>query len=93
MSRTNLELVANISGAEGLLPEDRELVIQLMDVWRRKRGRNVLRERYYQGHVRVKDLGIAMPKSLAAKIDPRIDWPRKAVHALADRSVLKRLHD
>lgn len=88
MSRINLELVANISGAEGLLPEDRELVSELMDVWRRKRGRNVLRERYYQGHVRVKDLGIAMPKSLAAKIDPRIDWPRKAVHALADRSVL-----
>ena len=59
-----------------------------MQVWRQKTGRNLLRERYYLGHIRVRDLGIAMPKSLAQKIDPRVDWPRKAVHALADRSVL-----
>lgn len=28
-----------------------------------------------------------MPKALAKKINPRVDWPKKAVHALADRSV------
>ncbi|MFR5416781.1 MAG: phage portal protein [Collinsella sp.] len=28
-----------------------------------------------------------MPASLAKKINPRVDWPRKAVHALADRSI------
>lgn len=88
MEDINLNLAAEISGAKGLLPEERELVRELIDVWRAKRERNLLRERYYLGHVQVKDLGIAMPESLAKKIDPRVDWPRKAVHALADRSVL-----
>lgn len=83
----NLDLAAGIAGATGLADADRGLVRELMDVWRVHRPRNVLRERYYRGHVRVKDLGIAMPPSLARKIDPRVDWPHKAVHALADRSV------
>lgn len=88
MANINLHLAAGVSDAVGLLPEDKELVRELVEVWRRKRTRNMLRERYYLGHIRVKDLGIAMPRSLAKKIDPRIDWPKKAVHALADRSVL-----
>lgn len=83
----DMSLAAGISSARGLLPEDRETVADLVEVWRKKRTRNLLREKYYLGHVRVKDLGISMPESLAKKIDPRIDWPRKAVHALADRSV------
>ena len=83
----DINLAAGVASAANLEPEDRETVRELVELWRRTRPRNQLRERYYLGHVRVKDLGIAMPKSLAKKIDPRIDWPRKAVHALADRSV------
>ncbi|WP_165247495.1 phage portal protein [Adlercreutzia sp. ZJ141] len=88
MNDINLNLATGVSNASGLLPEDRDLVKELVDVWRKKRRRNLLREDYYLCHVRVKDLGISMPDSLAKKIDPRVDWPRKAVHALADRSVL-----
>lgn len=87
MSNIDLNLAAGISHAVGLDPADGSMVHDLIEVWRLKRPRNILRERYYLGHVRVKDLGIAMPKELAGKIDPRIDWPHKAVHALADRSV------
>lgn len=83
----DMNLAAGVSSAANLEPEGRETVFELMNLWRKKRPRNLLREKYYLGHVRVKDLGIAMPKSLARKIDPRIDWPKKAVHALADRSV------
>lgn len=83
-----MEIVEGISRADGLADEDRDTAVKLMQVWRQKTGRNLLREKYYLGHIRVRDLGIAMPKSLAQKIDPRVDWPRKAVHALADRSVL-----
>lgn len=83
----DMNLAAGVSSAANLDPEDGEAVSELLELWRKKRPRNLLRERYYLGHVRVKDLGIAMPKSLAKKIDPRIDWPKKAVHALADRSV------
>lgn len=88
MEKIEMEIVEGISRADGLADEDRDTAVKLMQVWRQKTGRNLLREKYYLGHVRVRDLGIAMPKSLAQKIDPRIDWPRKAVHALADRSVL-----
>lgn len=83
----DINLAAGVSSAANLAPEDKETVRDLVDLWRKKRTRNILREKYYLGHIRVKDLGIAMPKSLAKKIDPRIDWPKKAVHALADRSV------
>lgn len=83
----DINLASGIAAAENLGEEDRGTVRELVELWRRKRPRNLLRERYYLGHVKVKDLGIAMPESLAGKIDPRIDWPKKAVHALADRSV------
>ena len=87
MGTVNIDLAANMAAATGLEDSDRHTIHELIDVWRRKRSRNIKREDYYLGHVKVKDLGIAMPKSLAAKIDPRVDWAKKAVHALADRSV------
>nr|WP_314638680.1 phage portal protein [uncultured Olsenella sp.] len=86
MADINVNLASGVSAASGLLPEDRDTVHELVETWRKKRRRNLLRDKYYMGHVRVKDLGISMPKDLAKKIDPRVDWPRKAVHALADRS-------
>ena len=87
MASVNMELAGQVASASGLEPDDAALVRELMTVWREHRATNLEREDYYLGHVRVKDLGIAMPKSLAKKIDPRVDWPRKAVHALADRSI------
>lgn len=87
MARINMELAGQVAAASGLLDEDRATVRDLMDTWRTHRAANIERDDYYLGHIRVKDLGIAMPKDLANRIDPRVDWPRKAVHALADRSV------
>lgn len=87
MASVNMELAGQVASASGLEPDDAALVRELMTVWREHRATNLEREDYYLGHVRVKDLGIAMPKSLAKKIDPRVDWSRKAVHALADRSI------
>lgn len=87
MAAVNMELAGQVAAAEGLRHEDKALVRELMDTWRTHRSRNMLREDYYLGHIGVKDLGIAMPKALAKKINPRVDWPKKAVHALADRSV------
>lgn len=84
----DLNYAVGIKSAVGIESEDGALALELLEVWNKHRERNLLREDYYLGHVRVKDLGIAMPKSLSKKIDPRVDWPKKAVHALADRSVL-----
>lgn len=83
----NMDMAANIASAANLTPDDAATVTELLNVWRKHHDRNLVREDYYLAHIQVKDLGIAMPPALAQKIDPRVDWPKKAVHALADRSV------
>lgn len=84
----NLESVASgIARAEGLRPDDADTVAELVKLWGSKRERNLLRDDYYLGHVPIKDLGIAIPPNVAKKLRTRVDWPRKAVLALANRSV------
>lgn len=77
-----------LAEAEGLDPADAADVRDLIELWARKKERNDLRDRYYLSHVPLKNLGISLPRELAGKIRPRVDWPRKAVLALANRSVL-----
>lgn len=81
------KLPTAVARASGLAPEDAETVKELVALWSRKRDRNLLRDRYYLGHVPIKDLGIAIPPRVARKLNTRVDWPRKAVLALANRSV------
>lgn len=77
-----------LAKADGLDPADAADVRDLIELWARKKARNDLRDRYYLSHVELKNLGISLPRELAGKIRPRVDWPRKAVLALANRSVL-----
>nr|WP_246600052.1 phage portal protein [Gordonibacter massiliensis (ex Traore et al. 2017)] len=60
----------------------------LLSVWWRKRERNVVRERYYNAHNRLKDLGISIPPPLK-RIETVVEWPEKAVDYIADRAVLE----
>lgn len=80
-------LAQDIARADNLLEEDAAVVSELVKLWGRKRERNILRDRYYLGHVPIKDLGIAIPPEVAKKLRTRVDWPRKAVLSLANRSV------
>lgn len=79
-------LPAAIASAGGLDPDDAETIEELVSLWSRTARRNRLRDRYFLGHVPIRDLGIAIPPKVARKLDTRIDWPRKAVMALANRS-------
>lgn len=88
MPTIDMNAATAAAGAAGLLPEDSDAVRELMRVWAEKKPRNDLRDRYYLGHVRAKTLGISMSKTFSERISARVDWPRKAVLALADRSVL-----
>lgn len=58
---------------------------KLFSVWQQTKPRNIMRSRYYYGHEIVKNLGIAVPDDFA-DIDCVVDWPKKAVDALADMS-------
>lgn len=81
-----MQLSNAVASAKGLKPEDSLLVKKLIEVWRVKLPRNQLRDKYYVGHVKTKDLGIAISPELRTKIHARIDWPAKAVDYLASRS-------
>lgn len=80
-------LTQDIARADGLLPGDASIVAELVELWAAKRDRNGLRDKYYLGHVPIKDLGIAIPPEVAQKLRTRVDWPRKAVTSLANRSM------
>lgn len=79
------DIPAAVSRADGLLPEDAETVRELLDVWRRKRPRNLLRSRYYDMRQRPRELGISVPPHLRT-LEQVVGWPAKAVDALVARS-------
>lgn len=79
-----MQIEEEIMSADGLQDDDRSTVRDLVKVWREKYVRNALRESYYLGHIKPKDLGIAVPPKL--RINASCGWPRKAVDYIAARS-------
>ena len=84
MTRRQLNISA-IADADGLTPDERDTVYKLLAVWRAKLARNSLRAAYYDAHVGLKNIGIAVPKELELT-DLAVGWPYKAVSALANRT-------
>lgn len=84
-----IQIEEEAARAAGLAPADADAVRELVRLWRSKRARNELRDRYYLSHVPIKDLGIAISPDVAKRLRTRVDWPAKAVDALADRSVFE----
>lgn len=80
-----MQLTDAIASAEGLEDGDRETVRDLVAEWRRHYQRNRLRDEYYYGHVKVKDLGVSVSPEMAKKVDPRVDWAAKCVDWWSDR--------
>lgn len=85
MSNPIMMLEDSIATAQGLTVEDAQTVHDLVREWRVRLPRNQLRDRYFLGHVPLKDIGVAIPPQIRSKIDPRVGWAKKAVTALADR--------
>ena len=81
-----LKISRDLSAAQGLYDEDRELVAALVTEWASKHTRNALRDSYYNSHVPVKDLGVSVSPQMARKLNPRVDWAAKCVDYWADRT-------
>ena len=64
--------------------EYRDMIEELLNVWRFKLVRNLLRYRYYNGKNVLKDFGISIPPSLR-NVETVVGWPQKAVDAMAVR--------
>lgn len=80
--------LAEIKGVSGLDAAELDTLNQLVKTWWRKRPRNILRNRYYDDHNKLKDLGISIPPTLQ-HVETYVSWPAKAVDYLADRTVLE----
>ena len=60
----------------------------LSRVWHEHYARNALRTMYYDGKEVLHDIAGSIPESMRANAYCPVDWPRKAVSSLADKSVL-----
>lgn len=72
-----------LSHAEG------DLLANLVEVYAKKRPRNVLRSVYYEGKQPFRDFGIAIPPQIVNQFENVLGWPAKGVNALTDRSVFE----
>ncbi|MBT1181206.1 phage portal protein [Bifidobacterium sp. CP2] len=73
----------------GVDDADMPTVRELLEVWRAKYPRNLIRSQYALAHEQLKDFGISIPQSIRTKVEAMIGWPAKAVRALADLSVFE----
>ena len=80
--------VPHAAKVKGLSDDETAMLNQLLSVWWQKRERNVIRDRYYNAHNRLVDLGISIPPPLK-RIKTVIGWPAKAVDYIANRAVLE----
>ena len=71
------------AAADGLLDEDRETVLGLLNCWQRHYGGNLLRSDYYEARNMLKDLGIAVPDSLR-DLEVACGWGYKCVEVMRD---------
>ncbi|MCL2492517.1 MAG: hypothetical protein FWF33_00535 [Clostridiales bacterium] len=78
-------LITKTTGDE-LTPEESKLIDELLKLCGKKRTRNLLRNRYYDGKVLAKNLGVSLPNNLVSLTEVCSGWGAKAVDALAVRS-------
>ena len=69
--------------------DDMTDIIRLLELWRAKYPRNLLRSAFYDAKQRFNNLGISIPNIVAQKAGVVVGWPQKSVRALADKSVFE----
>ena len=78
----------SFANAEGLGPEEQEMLRELEQVYEYHHSRNITKDKYYNGNVTLGEvnLGIALPKGLSG-LEIGCEWGAKAVDVLASRSM------
>lgn len=69
--------------------DDMTDITRLLELWRNKYPRNLLRSAFYDAKQRFNNLGISIPNIVAQKAGVVVGWPQKSVRALADKSVFE----
>lgn len=78
----------SIGRVEGLPAKELAQLMKLLDVYRSHRAKNLLKNKYYEGHVTLGDvnLGIALPRGFRG-LEIGCSWGAKCVDVLAGRSM------
>lgn len=86
---------ANLKDAYGLSQPQRETVDELCDVYAHVSGRNAMLDEYYEGTVKVPELGLTVDRKdfNDARNSIACYWPEKVVDSLADRIRLRAVGD
>lgn len=79
----------NFGTVKGLHPAEQQQLRDLADVFNYHQSSNTLKDKYYEGHITLKDvnLGIALPKKGMENLEVGCSWGQKAVDVLAARSM------
>lgn len=80
-----IQSLNGLSSAVNLPQKERELISECVQVYNKNIEGNRSKLDYYNGHVLVKNLGIAVPNKMA-NINMSCSWPSKAVDSLQARS-------
>ena len=81
-------MIQNTPTFVGLSDDEQATLKGLLAQLNAKRERNELRRRYYDGHNRLRDLGISIPPQLR-NVEVVVGWPQKAVDAMSRRTILQ----
>lgn len=81
-------LAENLCEVPGLTEKEREQLRDLIGVFNQHIGKNVLKNRYYEGHVTLNEvnLGLALPDGIK-RLEIGCEWGAKTVDVLASRSM------
>ena len=79
----------NFGTVKGLRQAEQQQLRDLADVFNYHQSSNTLKDKYYEGHITLKDvnLGIALPKKGMENLEVGCSWGQKAVDVLAARSM------
>lgn len=72
----------------GVTDSELDTIRTLLATWAEKHPRNMMRSMYYDGKMPLKPSG-NIPREAMARIRAVLDWPEKAVSALAERSIFE----
>ena len=83
-----MDILCNVEQIRGLPPVEKQMMADLLDIYKAHAVKNKDKERYYEGNIPLDEvnLGIALPDSLA-KLQISCAWGSKAVDVLASRSM------
>lgn len=83
-----MDILCNVEQIRGLPPVEKQMMADLLYIYKAHAVKNKDKERYYEGNIPLDEvnLGIALPDSLA-KLQISCAWGSKAVDVLASRSM------